>query len=76
VAIRTNPEEDLYVVVTSVDPDGGIALRAFVNPLTWWIWIGAAVMALGMGVLLTGGPTTTATQRSPALIREPALAAK
>jgi cytochrome c-type biogenesis protein CcmF len=76
VAIRTNPQEDLYVVVTSVDPSGAIALRAFVNPLTWWIWVGAAVMALGMGVLLTGGPTAAAPKRAPGVVREPALAAK
>jgi cytochrome c-type biogenesis protein CcmF len=76
VAIRTNPQEDLYVVVTSVDPSGAVALRAFVNPLTWWIWVGAAVMALGMGVLLTGGPTAAAPKRAPAVVREPALAAK
>ena len=42
VAIRTGPVEDLYVVVTSFDADGAAAIRAFVNPLTWWIWIGAA----------------------------------
>jgi cytochrome c-type biogenesis protein CcmF len=76
VAIRTNPEEDLYVVVTSVDQNGAVALRAFVNPLTWWIWAGAAVMLLGMGVLLTGGPTAAAPQRVPTVAREPALAAK
>jgi cytochrome c-type biogenesis protein CcmF len=76
VAIRTNPEEDLYVVVTSVDQNGGVALRAFVNPLTWWIWVGAAVMLLGMGILLTGGPSAAAPQRVRALTREPALAAK
>jgi cytochrome c-type biogenesis protein CcmF len=54
VAIRTDPIEDLYGVVTSVDPDGAIGLRAFVNPLTWWIWAGAGVMLGGMFVLLSG----------------------
>jgi cytochrome c-type biogenesis protein CcmF len=73
VAIRTNPQEDLYVVVTSVDQDGAVALRAFVNPLTWWIWVGAAVMALGMAVLLTGGPTAAAPKRAPGVVREPVL---
>ncbi len=76
VAIRTNPQEDLYVVVTSVDPNGGVALRAFVNPLTWWIWFGAGVMALGMAVLLTGGPTAAAPKPSSQAIRQPALATK
>jgi cytochrome c-type biogenesis protein CcmF len=54
VSIRTTPVEDLYVVVTAVDSDGSIVLRAFVNPLTWWIWAGAGVMAIGMSVILSG----------------------
>lgn len=55
VAIRTTPIEDLYVVVTSFDQDGRAGVRAFVNPLTWWIWVGAGIMAMGMMVLLSGG---------------------
>ena len=58
VAVRTNPVEDLYVVATSFEAGGRAALRVFVNPLTWWIWAGGAVMAAGMAVLLT--------ERSPA----------
>jgi cytochrome c-type biogenesis protein CcmF len=61
VAIRTTPVEDLYVVVTQFDRDRAAAVRAFVNPLTWWIWAGAFVMACGMTVILTGS--------TPALIR-------
>lgn len=53
VAIRTTPVEDLYVVISSFDQDGTAAVRAFVNPLTWWIWAGAVVMLAGMGVLLS-----------------------
>jgi cytochrome c-type biogenesis protein CcmF len=60
VAIRTTPAEDLYVVVTDVKPDGEVALRAFVNPLTWWIWAGASVMVAGIAVLLTAGAPVSA----------------
>jgi cytochrome c-type biogenesis protein CcmF len=63
VAIRTTPIEDLYVVVTSLDRDGAAGLRAFVNPLTWWIWAGAGVMLLGMAVIMSGGAPVP--QRSP-----------
>ena len=73
VAIRTTPLEDLYVVVTSFDQDGAAGVRAFVNPLIWWIWAGAAVMLLGMFVLLSS-PTplpALAAARPPA--REPAV---
>jgi cytochrome c-type biogenesis protein CcmF len=54
VSIRTNPIEDLYVVVTGVDQDGTASLRAFINPLTWWVWAGAVVMTLGIWTVLTG----------------------
>ncbi|MGI8407400.1 MAG: heme lyase CcmF/NrfE family subunit [Actinomycetota bacterium] len=57
IAIKTTPIEDLYVVITGFDADGGASVRAFVNPLTWWIWAGAAVMLLGMSVLLAGNAT-------------------
>ena len=76
VAIASGPIEDLYVVVTAVDPDGAASVRAFVNPLTWWIWAGAVVMALGMSVLLS--ETSPAAQRapSPARVPKPAVATR
>jgi cytochrome c-type biogenesis protein CcmF len=77
VAIRTNPVEDLYAVVTSFDRDGTAAIRAFVNPLTWWIWAGAAVMAAGMSVLLSGrAPTVAESLAKAAPVREPAAATR
>ena len=64
IAIRTTPIEDLYVVTTTIDPDGAASIRAFVNPLTWWIWAGACVMAAGMAVILTGRVPARAAERS------------
>ena len=75
VAIRTTPVEDLYVVVTQFDPDGAAAIRAFVNPLTWWIWAGAVVMAAGMSVILSGGTPHGATAGATGRVREPVAAA-
>jgi cytochrome c-type biogenesis protein CcmF len=73
VAIRTTPIEDLYVVVTSFGAGGSAALRAFVNPLTWWIWAGAALMAAGMSVIMSG-PVPVPTARPSARPRaEPAV---
>ena len=72
VAIRTGPIEDLYVVITSFDADGGAAIRAFVNPLTWWIWVGAAVMLGGMTVLLSSPAPARVTERVRRERREPA----
>ena|SRR5687767_13704213 len=76
VSIRTTPIEDLYLVVTAIDPNGDIVLRAFVNPLTWWIWMGAAVMAAGMSVILSGGAAEAATSTASARVREPAVATR
>jgi cytochrome c-type biogenesis protein CcmF len=76
VAIRTTPAEDLYVVVSALDPDGGAAVRAFVNPLTWWIWAGAGVMLVGMTVLLTDAAPVAAPTTSRAHRPEPAVAAR
>lgn len=59
VAIRSTPIEDLYVVITAFDPDGSASVRAFVNPLTWWIWIGAALMAGGMIFIMAGNAPAT-----------------
>ncbi len=75
IAIRTTPIEDLYVVVTAFDPDGAAAIRAFVNPLTWWIWAGAGIMAMGMTVLFSEGTRAPAavTARVVAGVREPAV---
>ena len=74
VAIRSDPIEDLYVVVTAFDADGAAALRAFVNPLTWWIWVGAAVMAAGMGVIFSGAEPVRAAEPARQRVREPAVA--
>lgn len=73
VAIRTTPIEDLYVVVTSFDQDGQAAVRAFVNPLTWWIWVGAGIMAMGMIVLLSGGAPVTVPLPAKSRTKEPAV---
>ena len=76
VAIRTNPVEDLYLVVTGFDADGDAALRAFVNPLTWWIWAGAAVMAIGIGVIMAGRGPQPAAALVRTTVREPAVATR
>jgi cytochrome c-type biogenesis protein CcmF len=52
-AIRTTGLADLYLALGDPDPNGGIVLRAWYNPLVPWIWFGAIVMALGGLVSLT-----------------------
>ena len=48
VDIRTTPREDLYLIMTGFDPQQGRAtLKAYLNPLVAWIWIGGGVLILG-----------------------------
>ena len=53
VAIRTNLLADVYVVLGDPDGKGGYTLRLYYNPMVPWIWLGAAVMALGGFVSLS-----------------------
>ncbi|UWR23753.1 heme lyase CcmF/NrfE family subunit [Sulfitobacter sp. S190] len=38
---------DLYLVIGDEQAGGGWAVRTYIKPLTNWIWIGSALMALG-----------------------------
>ena len=48
VDIRSTLTEDLYLILTGFDPQEGRAtVKAYLNPLVAWIWIGGAVLILG-----------------------------
>ena len=51
-AIHTTWLSDLYAVLGD-ERDGAAVLRLHHNPLAPWIWIGAAIMALGGGLSLS-----------------------
>ncbi|PZW45812.1 cytochrome c-type biogenesis protein CcmF [Humitalea rosea] len=51
-AIHTTVFGDLYAVMGE-ETDGRAVIRLHNNPLAPWIWLGAAVMALGAGVSLS-----------------------
>jgi cytochrome c-type biogenesis protein CcmF len=52
VSIRTNLLRDLYAVIGE-ESDGKAVIRLHVNPLAPWLWLGAAIMALGGGLSLS-----------------------
>ncbi|MEJ7801738.1 MAG: cytochrome c-type biogenesis CcmF C-terminal domain-containing protein, partial [Ilumatobacter sp.] len=55
-SVRTGLIEDLYLSLSSPpDDDGQIGLRARVNPMMLWLWIGLGVM--GLGTAFAGWPT-------------------
>jgi cytochrome c-type biogenesis protein CcmF len=48
VAIRSSWREDLYVILTDYGRDGKTAtVKAMVNPLLTWLWIGGLVITAG-----------------------------
>ncbi len=53
VANHSTLAEDLYVIYEGKNPDTGHPIiKAFVNPLVIWIWIGVLVVAFGTGIAL------------------------
>jgi cytochrome c-type biogenesis protein CcmF len=56
VAIHTTPLWDLYVVYEGVNPDTGQPIiKAFLNPLVVWVWIGLVVTVVGTALALVPG---------------------
>ena len=63
VAIRSTPAEDLYVVFAGLANDRQkFELNVHLNPLVFWVWLGAVVMFVGTIITLlpdrTGAFTT------------------
>ena len=43
VALHSTPKEDLYVVLAGVSENSIVCqIKAFVNPLVFWVWFGSA----------------------------------
>ncbi|HTJ31116.1 MAG TPA: cytochrome c-type biogenesis CcmF C-terminal domain-containing protein [Acidobacteriaceae bacterium] len=58
VAIRSTPRWDLYVVYEGTDQATGLPMiKAFLNPLVSWIWIGLAIIVGGTLVALVPSAT-------------------
>jgi cytochrome c-type biogenesis protein CcmF len=78
VAIHSVPGWDLYVVYEGTNPDTGQPIiKAFLNPLVGWIWLGVAVIAFGTVIALVPNlsPATAALRVPVAQVvsAEPAL---
>lgn len=70
IGLRSTLAEDLYLVLTRMEESGTIGIRAWVNPLVAWIWVGGGVMALGMIVIMSGRPPTEPARARAAVARE------
>ncbi|MBI3075881.1 MAG: heme lyase CcmF/NrfE family subunit [Deltaproteobacteria bacterium] len=61
-AIRSTLREDIYLTLAGFEPDGSqVTVKAHVNPLIIWLWIGAFVMTIG--TLLAVMPDLAAAPR-------------
>ncbi len=71
VANRSTLREDLYLVYSGMNQDTGKPIiRAHLNPLVMWIWIGVIVVVLGTVVALI---PNAAPERAPARSRVAAV---
>jgi len=63
-SIRSNFQEDLYLVYEGQNEKGQPIIKAHLNPLVIWIWIGVWIMLVGTGLALV--PNAPAPVRVPA----------
>jgi cytochrome c-type biogenesis protein CcmF len=63
--IRSGLDEDLYLVYEGLNQDTGHPiLKAHLNPLVMWIWLGVWIIIIGTGLCLV--PNAPAPVRAPA----------
>ncbi|HME70020.1 MAG TPA: heme lyase CcmF/NrfE family subunit [Myxococcota bacterium] len=58
-SIHSTLSEDLYVILTAVEPDGSATVKVYRNPLVNWIWIGGYTFVLGTLAILWPHPPRT-----------------
>ncbi len=46
-AIHSGPFGDIYLVIGDPQQGGGWAVRSYIKPFAFWIWLGSGLMALG-----------------------------
>jgi len=69
VAIRSNLQEDVYIVFAgAVNGTEEAVYRFNLNPLVWWVWFGGFVLAFGGLVTMWpgGGPVAAGPRRAGA----------
>ena len=67
VALHSTALADLYVIFEGRNPDTNRPIiKAFLNPLTVWIWIGVVIVVLG--TLFALAPSATGKRREAALV--------
>jgi cytochrome c-type biogenesis protein CcmF len=63
-SIRSTLLEDVYVILTALEPDGSATLKIHRNPLVNWIWIGGYTFIAGALLVLWPHPETRGERRA------------
>jgi len=66
--IRSTLKEDLYLVYEGQSEKGQPIIKAHLNPMVIWIWIGAWIMVLGTGLCLIPNAPAPVTVRVAQLV--------
>jgi cytochrome c-type biogenesis protein CcmF len=66
--IYSTMKEDLYLVYEGQNDKGQPVIKAHVNPMVIWIWIGAWIMILGTALALVPNAPAPVTARAAALV--------
>ena len=58
-AIYSSWREDLYVILTAVEPDGSATFKIYHNPLVNWGWAGGLIFVAGCLIVVWPHPATS-----------------
>ncbi|WP_134725858.1 heme lyase CcmF/NrfE family subunit [Paracoccus luteus] len=69
-AIHSGPFGDIYLVIGDPQQNGGWAVRSYIKPFAFWIWLGSGLMALGGLISLSDRRwrVAAAARRKPGLV--------
>ncbi|WP_112874978.1 heme lyase CcmF/NrfE family subunit [Paracoccus endophyticus] len=69
-AIHSGPFGDIYLVIGDPQQDGGWAVRSYIKPFAFWIWLGSGLMALGGLISLSDRRwrVAAAARRTPGMV--------
>ena len=51
VDMQITPLRDLYLALTAVEADRSVIIKAYLNPLQVWLWVGSLVLLLGSTIV-------------------------
>jgi cytochrome c-type biogenesis protein CcmF len=61
-AIYSSWREDVYVILTALEPDGSATLKIYQNPLVNWGWVGGGIFVFGCLIVMWPHPEKATAQ--------------